>query len=165
MPSGGIVACDIATSKAATSLAVRTRISFQPNIECGTQWNTTSLHSLNHKLNLKTLSSYKRLFANSSRERRRIETKLSQPSDAVSDLDLRESACANKLPPRSTRQKNLNRPSAILDLRRKYTIFRARSTHAMQKRSPNGCSRTPPASVDESRLNFLSRRTLYHISI
>ena len=107
MPSGGIVACDIATGKAATSLAVRTRISFQPNIECGTQWNTTSLHSLNHKLNLKTQRSAKRLFANFSRERRRIETKLSQPSDAVSDLDLRGSAWANKLPPRSTRQKKL----------------------------------------------------------
>ena len=60
--------------------------------------------------------SAKRLFANSFRERRRIETKLSQPSDTVSDLDLRGSACANKLLPRSARRRN--RPSAILDLHR-----------------------------------------------
>ena len=76
------------------------------------------------------------MFANSSRERRRIETKLSQPLDAVSDLDLRGSACANKLPLRSARQKTLNRLSAILDLRRKYTVFRARSYACNAKEKP-----------------------------
>ena len=67
---------------------------------------------------------------------RTIETKLSQPSDAVSDLDLRGSACANKLPPRSARRKSLNRPSAILDLRRKYTVFRARPYACNAKEKP-----------------------------
>ena len=105
--------------------------------------------------------SAKWLFANSSRERRRIETKLSQPSDAVSDLDLRGSACANKLPPRSVWQKKLNRPPAILDLRRKYTVFRAWSYACNAKEKPQRLF----ASVDESRPNFPSRRTLYHISI
>ena len=80
--------------------------------------------------------SAKRLFTNSSREHRRIETKLSQLSDAVSDLDLRGSACVNKLLPRSARRKTLNRPTAILDLRRNYTVFRARSYACKAKEKP-----------------------------
>ena len=71
--------------------------------------------------------SAKRLFANSSHECRRIETKLSQPMDAIPDLNLRGSACAKKLPPRSARRKTLNQPTSILDLRRKYVVFCARS--------------------------------------
>ena len=47
-----------------------------------------------------------RLFANSSRERRRIATKLSKPSNTVPHLDLRGSACANKLLPRNARRRN-----------------------------------------------------------
>ena len=111
----------------------------------------------------------KRLFANSSRERRRIETKLFHPSDAVLDLDLRGSVCAKKLLPRSARRKTLNRPSAILDLRRKYTVFRARSNACNAKEKPQwlfaNSSRERRQIVDKSRPNFLSRRTLYHISI
>ena len=93
-----------------------------------------SLHSLHSTLLIKR--SAKRLFANSSRQRQRIETKLSQPLDAIPDLDLRGSACANKLPPRSARRKTFNLPSAILDLRRKYTVFCARSYVCNAKEEP-----------------------------
>ena len=44
------------------------------------------------------------------------ENQISQPSDAIPDLDLS-----------GARRNTLNRPSVILDLRRKYTGFRARS--------------------------------------
>ena len=55
-----------------------------------------------------------RLFANSSRECRRIATKLPHPPNTVPHLDLRGLACANKLLPRSVQRRN--QPSAILDL-------------------------------------------------
>ena len=44
--------------------------------------------------------------------------------------------CAKRPLPRSARQKTSNRPSAILDLRRKYTVFRARSYAADTKEDP-----------------------------
>ena len=66
----------------------------------------------------------KRLSANSSGERRRIKTKLYQRSGAMPDLQLRGATCANKLPPMSARRKTFNRPSAILDLQRKYMVSR-----------------------------------------
>ena len=77
-----------------------------------------------------------RLFANSSREQRRMDTKLSQITDATPGLDLRGATCTKKPLPRSTRRRNSKQTSAILDLWRKYTVFRAHSYAANTKEEP-----------------------------
>ena len=71
--------------------------------------------------------SAKRLFANSSREHRRIETKLSQPMDAIPDLNLRGLGVREKAAAEERATKTLNQPTSILELRRKYAVFCARS--------------------------------------
>ena len=95
----------------------------------------------------------KRLSANSSGERRRIETNLYQPSGAMLDLQLRGATCANKLPPTSARRKTFNRPSAILDLRRKYTVSRLpRCELRCQSENEGGvCRRTPRMPKERRR--------------
>ena len=77
-----------------------------------------------------------RLSAKCSCEQRRMDTKLYQITDATPGLDLRGATCAKKPLPRSARRKTSKRTSAILDLRRKNTVFRARSYAANTKEEP-----------------------------
>ena len=101
----------------------------------------------------------KRLFANSSREQRRMHTKPSQITDATPGLDLREATCAKKSLPRSARRKTSKRPSAIFDLRRKYTVFRAPSYAANTKEEPQPLFAN---SSRERRRNVPKRSQLSH---
>ena len=68
--------------------------------------------------------------ANSSRSRNRIATKPSQRF-VTPTVECPRRGDVRKTPqPRSARQKNRKRPSAILVLRRKYTDFRAQFAHS-----------------------------------
>ena len=77
-----------------------------------------------------------RWFTKSSCEQWHINIKLSQITDAAPDLNLRGAKCTKKPLPRSVRRKTSERLSAILDLRRKYTVFHACSYAANTKEEP-----------------------------
>ena len=100
-----------------------------------------------------------RLFAKSSREQRGNDTKLSQITDATPGLNLRRATCAKRHLPRSARRKTSKRPLAILDLRRKYTVFRARSYAANTKEEPQPLFAN---SSRERRRNVPKRSQLSH---
>ena len=109
-----------------------------------------------HGVELLLLVSMLFLYMKSSLKQQRIDIKLFQIADATPGLDLRGATCVKKPLPRSAQRKTSKQPSAILDLRRKYMVFWARSYAANTKEKPTVVRKLLPRASMKSAQTFLS---------